>query len=61
MDFIEDIIRVINDNSIPEADDITSPTNNTTDFTADTFDVYFNMEIGLPLGHDDVLERAIVT
>ena len=38
-DFIDEFNRVINDSSIPDAED----------YTPDTFDGYLSMEIGLPV------------
>ena len=52
-DFTDDFQKVINNESIPEAD--TSESN-----IADTFDAYVNMEIGLPRGDDDSLHHAVV-
>lgn len=50
-EFINDFNRVINDESVPEADDA---------YPDDCYDGYLNMEIGLPRGDDDNLVPAIV-
>ena len=49
-DFVEEFNRVINDESIPEADA----------YSPDSHDSYLNMEIGLPRGDDDALLHATV-
>jgi hypothetical protein len=50
-DFAEEFNKVISDESIKEADE---------EYSADTFDNYLNMEIGLPRGDDDALHHATV-
>ena len=49
-EFIDEFNRVINDTSVPDAED----------YTPDTFDGYLSMEIGLPRGDDDELQHARV-
>ena len=49
-DFVDEFNRVINDASIPDAED----------YTPDTFDGYLSMEIGLTCGQDNKLQHARV-
>ena len=55
-DFNNEFNRVVNDESIPEADDV----NEEEEYTTEAFDNYINMEIGLPRGDDGGLYHAVV-
>ena len=57
-EFVAEFNRVIDDESIPDADNNVAGI--TEDSTPDAFDGYLNMEIGLPRGEDDKLQHAIV-
>ena len=50
-DFRQELLRVVSDESIPEADDISNQ---------ETFDGYINMELGIPRGPDEELQHAVV-
>ena len=53
-EFITEFNKVINDESIKDADDYEDK------YSADTMDAYLNMELGLPRGPDGELQHAIV-
>jgi hypothetical protein len=57
-EFIEEFRRVISDESIPEADE--NEANKSQEPSADMFDPYLTMEIGLPRGEDNDLQHAHV-
>jgi len=54
-EFVEEFNRVINDATLPEADELVMR-----EHTPDAFDDYINMELGLPRGDDGELVHAIV-
>ena len=58
-DFVEEFNRrVIDDDSIPDADK--EQESIVKDSTPDAFDGYLNMEVGLPHGDDDKLQHAVL-
>ena len=60
VDFDNDFNRVINDSSVLEADEFAGSRELEAEFTADAYDNYIGMEMGLSRGPDDELVRAMV-